>query len=122
MEWFFLVLATLTILGLLAMAMERFVNLHREFGQYTPENNCTNDSSRSISSSREDAEMVAGKMQLYELQYHGYLKSDEQFDFGDFSDSDDRNDSCKSCDSWICTNDFIFAVVLVVNLCKLLRI
>ena len=80
-----------------------------------PENNCTNDSSRS-NNSREVAEIVAGKMQLYELRHHGYLKSDEQFDF---DDSDDRNDSCKSCDSWTCTNDFIFAVVLVVNLCKL---
>ena len=116
MEWFFLVLATLTILGLLAMAVERFVNLHREFGQFMPENNCTNDSSRSISGSREDAEMAAGKMQLYELQQHGYLMGDEQFDFGD---SDDRNDLCKSCDSWTCTNDFIFAVALVVNLRKL---
>lgn len=112
MEWFFLVLATLTILGLLAMAIERFVNLHKQFGQFMPENNCTNN----ISSSQEVAELVAAKMQLYKLQY---LKSDELVDFDDFGDSDDGNESCKSCDSWTCTNDFIFAVALVVNLCKL---
>ena len=114
LEWFFLVLATLTILGLLAMAIERFVNLHEQFGQFMPENNCTNN----ISSSQEVAELVAAKMQLYKLQHHDYVKSDELVDFDDFGDSDDRNESCKSCDSWTCTNDFIFAVALVVNLCK----
>ena len=125
LELFFLVLATLTILGLLAMAMERFVNLHRQFGQFMPEENCTNSSiyRRNVDNSQEVAELVTGKnRQLYqELQYRDYVQegSDEFGDFGDFGDSDDHNDSCKSCDSWTCTNDFIFAVALVVNLCEL---
>ena len=108
MEWFFLVLATLTILGLLVMAMERFVSLHRQFGQFMPEDNCTD------SSSQEVAELVAAKIQQYKLQ------SDVLFDeFGDFQNGSDHDESCKSCDYWTCTNDFIFAVALVVNLCKL---
>ena len=101
------------------MAMERFVNLHKQFGQFMPKSsNCTN-SSNDISNSQE----VAERMQLYELQYdRGYVEKnsdDELFDFGDLYDSDDSNNSCKSCDSWTCTNDFIFAVALVVNLCEL---
>ena len=117
LELFFLILSTLTILGLLAMAVERFVILHRQFGQFMPENsnNCTtitNSSNRNVlNSGQEVAELVS---------YRGYAEDSD--DFGDFGDSDDRNDSCKSCDSWTCTNDFIFAVALVVNLCKLPKI
>ncbi len=85
--------------------------------------NCTTNSStdRNINGSLgEVSEMIAEKIQLYELRYHVEESSDEEpFDFGDLYDSDDGNDSCKSCDSWTCTNDFIFAVALVVNLGEL---
>ena len=97
------------------MAVERFVRLHSQFGQFMPSNCTINNSSNS---SQEVAELVAAKMELHKLQYHGYETSNELVDFDDFGDSDDRNESCKSCDSWTCTNDFIFAVALVVNLCK----
>ena len=121
LELFFLALATLTILGLLAMAMERFVNLHKQFGQFMPKN-CTTNSSNDINNSQEVAELIAERMQLNEYNDRGYVegRSDEElFDFGDLYDSDDGNDSCKSCDSWTCTNDFIFTVALVVNLREL---
>ena len=113
----------LTILGLLVMAMERFVNLHEQFGQFMP-NNCTTNSSNDINNSQEVAELITERMQHYELRYYdrGYVegRSDEELlDFGDLYDSDDGNDSCKSCDSWTCTNDFIFTVALVVNLREL---
>jgi hypothetical protein len=123
LELFFLLLATLTILGLLAMAMERFVNLHKHFGQFMP-TNCTTNSSTDSDSLGEVSDLIAEKIELYdELRYRGYnaeeSSDEEPFDFGDLYDSDDGNDSCKSCDSWTCTNDFIFAVALVVNLREL---
>lgn len=87
--------------------------------------NCTTNSSNDINNSQEVAELITERMQHYELRYYdrGYVEGrsddEELFDFTDLNDSDDGNDSCKSCDSWTCTNDFIFAVALVVNLREL---
>ena len=108
-----MVLATLTILGLLASSIERFVSLHRQFGSFELEENCT------LSGSQDD-----------EIQLHNLLRQSDWpremgdlVDFGDSSDNSSLLPPCdKSCDSWTCTNDFIFAVALVVNLCELLMI
>ena len=112
MEWFFLILATCTILGLLASAVERFVNLHSQFGSFEPEN-CTGNESQ---------EMKAGEIQLHNLKQTVWQH--DTGDLVDFVETDDSNSSSplcgKSCDSWTCTNDFIFAVALVVNLCEFL--
>ena len=113
LEWFFLILATCTILGLLAVAVERFVNLHRQFGSFEP-GNCTWNESQ---------EIKTGEIQLHNLKQSVWQH--EMGDLVDFVETGDHNDSplplCdKSCDSWTCTNDFIFAVALVVNLCELL--
>ena len=109
-EWFFLVLATLTILGLLAIAMERFVNLHNQFGSFEG-GNCSNSSDTELAAA---AEMTVAGTYIQ----RGY-DDREGMDFEGFED-DGGNQSCdKTCDSWTCTNDFIFSVLLVVNLCKL---
>ena len=95
------------------MAVERFITLHGRFGDFEPEQNCTS------SSSHYSAEQLEASLELDESRHHE--KSDDALtDIGDFYDRSDRNESCKSCDRWTCTNDFIFAVALVVNLCKLL--
>ena len=113
MEWFFLILATLTILGLLAVAIERFVHLHRQFGSFEGWN-CSN------SSETELAAAAAQEINIGDDFQREYGDEEMMDDFDGFDSGTWNQSSCdKTCDSWTCTNDFIFLVLLVVNLCKL---
>ena len=67
LEWTFIVVATISVLGALTMSIERFVFFESSFKNIT---NATNNASSSV----------------------------------------------YRCNKWTCTNDFIFAVVLVLNL------
>ena len=99
------------MLGLLGVAIERFVYLHHHFGSFMQEN-CTN-----INETAGAGEMVA--------PYGSDLTREtrDQLDFDDsFETTDHEPTSCdKSCDHWTCTNDFIYALALVVNVCELIK-
>ena len=120
-EWFFLVLATLTILGLLGVAIERFVNLHHQFGSFVQEN-CTNNASVDATMAEESGTPV-DTLPLYDNGYR-LLRKRDQIDIDDSLERSDHNESLcdKTCDHWTCTNDFIFAMALVVNLCELIEL
>ncbi len=77
-EWLFVVLATISMAGTLAMSVERFIYMQRTFSNITPE-----DSSL----------------------------------FWDFEDEGDNvTNAGDICEQWVCLNDFIFAVIVLVNL------
>ena len=89
--------------------MERLINLHKQFGSF----NCT-------ISSEEVSDLIATKIQLYSSQHSDQTETSDLFDFDDFQGGPNNDsESCRSCDHWTCTNDFIFAVLLIINLCEL---
>lgn len=77
MEWLFVVIATISMAGTLAMSVERFVYLQKTFGNMTP---------------------------------------DDSLYWGDEEIGENMTDTRDVCDKWVCLNDFIFAVIVLVNL------
>ena len=71
-EWVFVVVTAISLLAVLAFAIERFVYFSTTFENITVVVNNT--------------------------------------------------EQLSTCDKWTCTNDFVFAVVVLVNVCKLLRL
>lgn len=85
LEWFFVVVATVTMAGIAAMSVERFVFIHRTFGNLTPN---FNDS------------MGSGLEFGYESGESGEGSGDSKGIL---------------CSHWSCLNDFTFALLISAN-------
>ena len=93
-EWVFLIIASFTMLGLLGMSIERFVSIHNSFKNFTP---------ASGSGSGD------GNGSVFGIDGHYGVGLDEGVG---------ANSSITDCDEWTCLNDFLFALLLLLNLGK----
>ncbi len=92
-EWVFIIMATVTLLGLLGISIERLVSVHNSFYNFT-------DSSDS------------GVTYLGSFQPIGVPG-----EYG-WTDSVGNNDTASDCNIWTCLNNYIFAILLLVNIGK----
>ena len=90
-EWVFLIIATFTMLGLLGMSIERFISIHNSFMNFTPASGGGSGD---------------GNGSVFEIGGQG------------LDEGVGANSSMTDCDVWTCLNDFLFALLLLLNLGK----
>ena len=93
MEWFFLVIATVTLLGLLGFSIERLISVKNTFENFTEVD--------------DGGLMYPSSVELPGVQEVGWMVED-----GNGTDGTGGSD----CNQWTCLNDFIFALFLLVNM------
>ncbi len=93
MEWLFIVIATLTLLGLLGTSIERLISVKNSFNNFTD-----------FSGDGDIVPSAIGPIRGEEGEYYKMSESNRT--------------RISDCDEWTCLNDFIFSVLLLVNLGK----